>query len=128
MDAARIRLGRIRCLLSSIECMKKGEPLPPGLCFVPNEITYEYGGPASISIYDKPDVMSTKIGELPEKKSEIKFVCSGLPHFSASGGWVKIVSPSAQQLCSGKEAGWMLLQPKDKPHKGSFKIVADEKK
>ena len=128
MDAARIRLGRIRCLLSSIECMKKGEPLPPALCFVPNEITYQYEGTASISIYDKPDVLSTKIGELPEKKPEIKLVCSGLPHFSASGGWVKMVSPSAQKLCSGKEVGWMLLQPKDKPHKGTFKIVADEKK
>jgi len=50
MDAARIRLGRIRCLLSSIECMKKGEPLPLALCFVSNEITYGYEGTASIPI------------------------------------------------------------------------------
>ena len=41
---------------------------------------------------------------------------------------MKIISPSAQQFCDGKEPGWMLLQPKDKPHKGGFKIVADEKR
>ena len=108
MDAARIRLGRIRCLLSSIECMKKGEPLLPALCFVPNEITYQYEGMASIPIYDKPDAMSPKIGELPENRTNVKL---GLPHFSVSGGWVKIISPSAQQFRSRKEAGWMLLQP-----------------
>ena len=80
---------------------------------------------ASIPIYDKPDAISLKIGELPENRMNVKFVYSSFPHFSASGRWVKIISPSAQQFCSGKEAGWML---KDKPHKGSFKIVADEKK
>ena len=128
MDSARTRLGRIRCLLSAIDCMKKGEPLPPALCFVPNEITYEYSGTTSIPIYDKADTKGTKIGELPEKKTEIKVVCSGMPHFSATGGWVKIIPPSAQQYCSGKEQGWLQIQPKDKPHKGSFKVVKEEKK
>ena len=104
MDNARICLGRIRCLLSSIGCMKKGEPLASALCFVPNEITYQYEGMASIPIYDKPDAMSPKIGELTENRTNVKFACSDLPHFSVSGRCTQYICCFNKRISHTKEA------------------------
>jgi len=54
VDPARVRLGRIRCLINTVDCMKKGEPLPEPICFVPKELHFEFEGEEPLCVTDEP--------------------------------------------------------------------------
>ena len=115
VDTARLRLGRIRCLVDTVECMKRGEPLGEAICFVPRELLFEYEGEDSLNVVEEP-----KDGaKVSEKLSTKKFTCAGLPLFNAQGGWMRMTSP---------HKGWVLLQPQKKPLKGKLKLQEGGKK
>ena len=111
VDPARVRLGRIRCLINTVECMKKGEPLPEPICFVPKELHFEFEGEEALCVTEEPKDGAKVVAKLPEKKLTA-FVCSGQPLFNSQGGWMLMTSP---------HKGWVLLQPQKKTLKGKLK-------
>ena len=113
IDPARVRLGRIRCLINTVECMKKGERLPEPICFVPKELNFEYEGEEALCISEEPKDGAKVVAKLPEKKVTT-FVCSGQPLFNSQGGWMQMMSP---------HKGWVLLQPQKTAMKGKVKLV-----
>lgn len=117
VDPARVRLGRIRCLTTTVECMKRGENLPEPICFVPREIRFEYEGGEALQVNSEPKDGSKVVDRLPEGKST-EFVCSGQPVFNSRGGWMRMVSP---------HKGWVLLQPIMKSLKGKVKLTSGGK-
>ena len=123
VDPTRVRLGRIRCLTTVIECMKKGEALPPAVCFVPKEVKFEFSdGKETLNVLEEPKDGAKVLNKLPERETT-KFTCSGQPVYNSAGGWMKMVSP---------HKGWVLLSPLTKAIKGKIKMAAasskDEKK
>lgn len=112
VDPARVRLGRIRCVINTVEAMKKGEPLPAPLCFVPKEVPFEFEGEEALQVLEEAKEGAKVTGRLPQKKAH-KFVCTGLPVFNAQGGWMRMTSP---------HSGWVLLQPAKKAFKGKLKV------
>ena len=115
LDPARVRLGRIRCLVSAVECMKRGEQLPFAICFVPAQVPFEYQGEEPLNVTSEPSGDAKVVCRLPEGKKS-KFVCTGLPLFNSLGGWMRVKSP---------QEGWVLLQPQ-KLTKGKIKRVENE--
>ena len=115
VDPARVRLGRIRCLVNAVSAMRSGAPLPAPLCFVPKELHFEYEaeGSDSLPVHEEPKQESKTVGRLQGKKTH-KLVCAGLAHFDAAGGWMKMTSPLS---------GWVLLQPARKGLTGKLKFV-----
>lgn len=113
VDPARVRLGRIRCLINTVNAMRKGEPLPAPLCFIPKEVHFELEGDEPLPVYEAPKEDAKVVGRLQQKKTH-KLVCVGLPTFTAAGGWMKMTSPLA---------GWALLQPLKKAFRGKLKPV-----
>lgn len=115
VDPTRVRLGRIRCLTSAIERMKKGEPLPPAICFVPKEVVFEYSeGKEPLNVLEDPKDGAKVIDKLPDSVTT-KFTCSGLVVYNSSGGWMKMISP---------HKGWVLLNPTKKAIRGKLKAAA----
>ena len=113
VDPARVRLGRIRCLVNTVDAMRKGEPLPAPLCFVPQEVAFEYEGEECLVVLEEAKEGTKCVGRLPANEVH-KFVCAGLPVFNAAGGWLRMVTP---------RKGWVLIQPAKKAYKGKFKTV-----
>lgn len=113
VDPARVRLGRIRCIVNTVNAMRKGEPLPAPLCFVPKEVLFEFEGDEAFPVYEAAKEDAKVVGRLQLKKAH-KLVCVGLPSFNAAGGWMKMTSPLT---------GWALLQPLKKVLKGKLKTV-----
>ncbi len=118
VDKARVRIGRIRCLTRTVECMKKGESIPEPICFVPKEIRIEYEGEETLNVHEEPKDGAKILEKLPSGKTTT-FTCTGRPVFNAQGGWLKMTSP---------HSGWVLLQPQQKSLKGKLKVVGPEKK
>lgn len=115
-DPARVRLGRIRCLVNAVECMKKGQPLPEALCFVPKETFFDLEGEEALIVYDEPKT-DAKIEEKVHPGRPVKLTCSAQPLFNSAGGWMRLVSP---------HSGWVLLQPAKRPFKGKLRRVKKE--
>ena len=92
--------------------MKKGEPLPAPLCFVPKELTLEFEGEEALQVFEEPKDGAKVVARLPQKKAH-KLTCTGLPVFNSQGGWIRMTSP---------HSGWVLLQPAKKAIKGKLKI------
>lgn len=115
-DPARVRLGRIRCLVNAIECMKRGQPLPEALCFVPKETLFELEGEEALIVYEEPKT-DAKIEEKVHPGRPVKLTCSGQPQFNSTGGWMRLVSP---------HSGWVLLQPAKRPFKGKLRRAKKE--
>ena len=113
MDPARVRLGRIRCLINTVNAMRKGEPLPAPLCFVPVEVNIEFEGTEQLPVYETAKEDAKVVGLIQPKKNQ-KLGCVGLPTFNAAGGWLKMTSP---------QTGWVLLQPRKKAFNGKLKIL-----
>ena len=113
VDPARVRLGRIRCLVEAVGAMRRGDPLPGPLCFVPKEIHFELEADEPFSVYEESQTDSKVVGRLQQKKTH-RLVCAGLPSFNAAGGWSKMTSPLV---------GWALLQPMKTALKGKLKSV-----
>ena len=113
MDSARVRLGRIRCLVDAVERMKRGAALPEALCFVPKEVHFEFDGKEALEVLEEAGTGSKVVDKLPEGKTT-RFVCEGRPLFNEDGGWMRTSSP---------HAGWLLLQPKQKAMSGKVKLV-----
>ncbi len=112
-DPARVRLGRIRCLTNTVESMKKGNPLPRPICFVPKKVVFELSeAKDSLKVFEERKSDS----KLIEKLSDGKFTCTGLPIFTNEGGWMKIVTPYE---------GWVLIQPSKWGIKGKLKHVSE---
>ncbi|KAM9469272.1 E3 ubiquitin-protein ligase HECTD3-like [Clarias gariepinus] len=127
-------LGRIRFLNRCIECLRRSEPLPESLCFVPKEVCYKIcrdsscssvsssssastsaagtGGivliPAWESPHQAPNKKSCKFTIEPKKGSCIR--TSGEEYYNSHGLWVKITKEQMEQYCSGVdlEEGWIL--------------------
>ena len=119
VDPTRVRLGRIRCLTATIERMKKGESLPPPICFVPKEVKFEYyDGKEPVNVLEEPKDGGKVVDNLPEGKTT-KFTCTGLAVFNSFGGWMKMVAP---------HKGWVLLNPSKKGIKGKFRPATAETK
>ena len=117
VDPARVRIGRIRCLTRTVECMKRCEVLPEPICFVPKELRFEYDGEESLSVTEDPKDGAKVLEKFPSGK-KIEFVCTGQPLFNSQGGWMKMTSP---------HKGWILLQPK-KCLKGKLRFNPGKKK
>ena len=116
LDPARVRLGRIRCLTESVECLRKGENLPKALCFVPKSLTFQFSEvKEEVSIMEEPKVESKVLDKLPEGKT-CKVIGKGQTLFNSSGSWVKTTSP---------QEGWLLIQPASKSLKTTIKIVSN---
>ncbi len=118
VDKPRVRIGRIRCLTRTVQCMREGEPLPEPICFVPKEIHVEYEGEDTLSVFEEPKDGAKVVEKLPSGK-KTTFVCTGLPVFNVQGGWLKVTTP-----CSG----WVLLQPVNKSVKGKLTVCGPDKK
>ena len=114
VDPTRVRLGRIRCLTAAIERMKKGEPLPPAICFVPKEVKFEYSeGKEPLNVLEEAKDGAKVVEKLPESQTT-RFTCTGQAVFNSCGGWMKMVSPNK---------GWVLLNPTKKVIKGKIKAA-----
>lgn len=114
VDPARVRLGRIRCLTSAVECLRKGENLPRPICFVPKSIILEVSElKESVPVLESPKEGSKVVEKLPEGKTS-RLTCKGQPLFNSNGGWVKVTTPYQ---------GWLLLQPSNKSIKGAIKML-----
>lgn len=115
VDPARVRLGRIRCLTSTVECLRTGEDIPGPISFVPKTLTFELSEMKdSLSILENPKDGAKVVEKIAIGKT-IKITCRGQPLFNSCGGWVKVISPSHQ--------GWILLQPNNKHLKMSIKVI-----
>lgn len=114
-EQARVRLGRIRCLMDTIRCMKQGESLPSAICFVPREICVEYEGEEPLVVTEEPKEEAKVVEKLPEGKRRL--ICLGRPTFTSDGGWLKVISP-----CSG----WVCLQPSRKQLKGKVRLCGTD--
>ncbi|KAM9469270.1 E3 ubiquitin-protein ligase HECTD3-like isoform 2-T2 [Clarias gariepinus] len=114
-------LGRIRFLNRCIECLRRSEPLPESLCFVPKEVCYKIcrdsscssvsssssastsaagtGGivliPAWESPHQAPNKKSCKFTIEPKKGSCIR--TSGEEYYNSHGLWVKITKEQMEQ-------------------------------
>ena len=113
VDPARVRLGRIRCLINTVNAMRRGDPLPAPLCFVPKEIYFEFEGEEALPVYETAKEDAKVVGRLQQKKTQ-RLTFTGLPSFNGAGGWSKMTSPLS---------GWVLLQPLKKAFKGKLKSV-----
>lgn len=114
-DPARVRLGRIRCLVDTVNCMKKGVTLPKPICFVPKELNFELSeAKEPLNVHEERKTTSKVVDRLPEGKTT-KFTTAGLPVFDDEGGWVKMVTPYK---------GWVLVQPSKKTIKGKIKQLS----
>ena len=114
VDPARVRLGRIRCLINAVNAMRRGDPLPAPLCFVPKELHFELEADEALPVYETAGKEDSKVvGRLQPGKTH-KLVCVGLPTFTSTGGWSRMTSPLV---------GWVLLQPAKKALKGKVKAV-----
>ncbi len=112
-DPARLRLGRIRCLTRSVQCMKKGEPLPEPICFVPKELRLKYEGEGQLAVLEQPNEVAKVLSTLTGG-NKTEFFCAGRPLFNSHGGWVRAISPTE---------GWVLVQPTTRSLKGAIRKV-----
>ena len=115
-DPARVRLGRIRCLVDAVERMKKGQPLPESLCFVPKELLFEFEGEEPLNVHEEPKTDAEVEKKIPQGRL-VKLTCSGQPLFNSAGCWVRLLAP---------HAGWVLLQPAKRALKGKLRRAKKE--
>ena len=114
VDPARVRLGRIRCLVEAVAAMRRGDPLPAPLCFVPKQLLFDFETTEeALSVHEEPKQDSKIAGRLEMKKTH-RLVGASLARFDSAGGWVAITSPLT---------GWVLLQPMKTALKGTVKRV-----
>lgn len=113
-DPARIRLGRIRCLVQAVEAMQKEEPLPEPLCYIPLRLNLECKPEEIVELYEKPDLTSTVLNKLGAAKTH-QLVVKGRSHFNKEGGWFQMISPH--------ENTWILVQPSEKTIKVSTSLL-----
>lgn len=113
-DPARIRLGRIRCLVQAVEAMQKEEPLPEPLCYIPLRLNLECKPEEIVELYEKPDLTSTVLNKLGAAKTH-QLVVKGRSHFNKDGGWFQMISPH--------ENTWILVQPSEKTIKVSTSML-----
>lgn len=113
VDPVRVRLGRIRCLVGAVGAMRRGDPLPAPLCFVPKELQFELEPDEPFPVHEEAKTDSKVVGRLQHKKSH-RLLCVGLPTFNSEGGWSKMTSPLV---------GWALLQPMKKALKGKLRCT-----
>ena len=114
VDQTRVRLGRIRCLTNAVECLRKGESLPPPICFIPKSLNFEISEVKdSIPIVEEPKDLAKVVDRIPEGKTT-RFTCVGQPLYNSQGCWVKITSPNQ---------GWFLIQPITKHLKATIKLL-----
>jgi len=90
VDAARKPLARLRCLKSSIECLTNNEPLPPALCYVPAEVTYDVVRNDKIVVYTTAAKDRSKVCEIPGS-TEHQVVVSGEELYTSEGQWARLL-------------------------------------
>jgi len=90
VDAARKPLARLRCLKNSIESLTKNEPLPPALCYVPAEVTYEVTRNDNIVVYTTTAKDRCKLSEIPCSTAH-RVVVSGEELYTSEGQWARLL-------------------------------------
>ena len=90
VDAARKPLARLRCLKDSVGCLTKNEPLPPALCYVPAEITYEVTKNDKIIVYTTAGKDRCKLSEIPCSTAH-RVVVSGEELYTSDGHWARLL-------------------------------------
>jgi len=97
VDAARKPLARLRCLKSCVESLTKNEPLPPSLCYVPAEVTYELTKNDKIIVYTTAAKDRSKLSEIPCSSAH-RVVVSGEELYTSEGQWARLLKVW-QRLC-----------------------------
>jgi len=90
VDAARKPLARLRCLKDCVEFLTKNEPLPPALCYVPAEITYEVTKNDKIIVYSSAAKDRCKLSEISCSTAH-RVVVSGEELFTSEGHWARLL-------------------------------------
>lgn len=97
--------------------MKRGEPLPEALCFVPLKLRLQCECEEPLEVKDEPKLNATVVTKLSTKKTHT-LECEGKALFNADGGWGKLISPSS--------GNWVLLQSTKITQKVKWKLKDDE--
>jgi len=90
LDAARKPLARLRCLKNSVDSLTKNEPLPPTLCYVPAEVTYEVTRNDSIIVYATTAKDRRKLSEISCSTAH-RVVVSGEELYTSEGHWARLL-------------------------------------
>nr|XP_003220311.2 PREDICTED: LOW QUALITY PROTEIN: E3 ubiquitin-protein ligase HECTD3 [Anolis carolinensis] len=125
-------LGRLRFLSEAVECLRRAEPLPAALCFVPREVQYKLCKDASgpglsaalsrslLSVWESPGggknggKAGGKAGKARGAVELRKGSClraSGEEHCNGQGLWVKLTREQLEEYKTGcdLEEGWILM-------------------
>ena len=114
-DRARRRLGRLRCLLTSLRAIQKEEAVSTVLCFVPKTQKLKYTGSEPLSVFSSPSKDSSKLGEIcGPKEAVIDF--TGLPVVRKDVTWVRLADPSTEK--------WLLVHEPDQGKGGTQDLVS----
>ena len=103
-DRARKRLGRLRCLLTSLRALQKEESVSPVLCFVPKTQKLKYTGSEPLPIFSAASKDSSKLGTICGPK-EVVVHFTGLPILRKDTTWVRLSDPSTEK--------WLLIHEPD---------------
>jgi len=98
VDAARKPLARLRCLRNSVESLTKNEPLPPALCYVPAEVTYDVTRNDIIIVYATTTTAKDRrevIAEIPCTTAH-RVVVSGEELYTSEGQWARLLKVCVQ--------------------------------
>ena len=73
----------------SIECLRRGQPLPEALCFVADEIEYKATSSVKCVLYSSPCKQSRKVFERV-CESYTYLTASGENYSNAQGQWIRV--------------------------------------
>jgi len=90
VEAARKPLARLRCLKTSVECLTKNEPLPPAICYVAAEVTYEVTRNEKIVVYTSAAKDRSKLSEIACTTAH-RIVVSGEELYTGEGHWARLL-------------------------------------
>lgn len=114
-DRARKRLGRLRCLLTSLRAIQKEESVSAVLCFVPKTQKLTYRGSDPLPVFSSPSKDSSKLGEICGSKEAVIHY-RGLPVLRKDATWVRLADPSTEK--------WLLIHEPDQGKAGTQELVS----
>jgi E3 ubiquitin-protein ligase HECTD3 len=112
-DKARIRLARLRCLLSCLQAIRKGETCNSAICFVPKSQKLEYTSSQPLSVFSKPSKESSIVGEIGGSGKRADLSLKGLPLAKKEGIWVCLANPLD---------GWCVIEEQSSKEASAFKL------
>ena len=117
-DKARIRLARLRCLLSCLQAVRKGEACNHAICFVPKSQKLKYTSSQPLTIFSEHSKESDKVGEIGGSGKDVYLTLKGLPLSKKEGTWIHVTDP---------RKGWFVIEEQSSKDSSVFKLERSSK-